>query len=233
MNNYKNITLTFFGLFIFTLISTISYAEDNNKGTILAIGAKLGTTGFGIEGRSPIKDNLYGRLGVNYLNYNHSVGKKGALNYKGKLTLLSVPLMLDYHPFDNSGFRISLGVAYNGNKFVATAKPNKSVNLYGNVYTPQDLGTVKSKLTPKNKVAPILTIGYDGSFISKNPWSFNAEAGVMYSGKTKLKISATGLARQQPTMLNDLNREANKNLNKVKKYLEYFPIFSIGFKYNL
>ena len=58
---------------------------------------------------------MYGRFGVNYLHYNHSLND-GALNYKGKLTLLTVPLMLDYHPFDNSGFRVSAGIAYNGNK---------------------------------------------------------------------------------------------------------------------
>ena len=176
-------------------------------------------------------DNLYGRFGVNYLHYNHTLNN-GALNYKGKLTLLTVPLMLDYHPFDNSGFRVSAGIAYNGNKITATAKPNKTVTLYGENYDPEDLGTVKSKLTLGNNIAPIVSIGYDSSFIGDSPWSFNAEAGVMYSGKAKIKVSATGGLAKEQEVINDLNRDANKSLDKVKKYLKFFPIISIGLKYN-
>ena len=231
MSYYKNINITKAAsiLAVSALLSTTAYA--NNNDSMVALGAKIGTAGVGIEGRAPIADNLYGRFGVNYLHYNHSLDK-GSLNYKGKLTLLTVPLMLDYHPFDNSGFRVSAGVAYNANKITATAKPNKTVTLYGHNYSKAELGTVKSKLTLGNKIAPIVSIGYDSSFISDSSWSFNAEAGVMYSGKAKIKVSATGVAANQQQKIDDLNRDANKSLNKVNKYLKFFPIVSIGFKYN-
>jgi len=229
-HKYINVTKTVSILAISALLSTTAYA--GNSDSMVALGAKIGTAGAGIEGRAPITDNLYGRFGVNYLHYNHSLND-GALNYKGKLTLLTVPLMLDYHPFDNSGFRVSAGVAYNGNKITATAKPNKAVTLYGKNYNPEDLGTVKSKLTLGNNIAPIVSIGYDSSFISDSSWSFNAEAGVMYSGKAKIKVSATGaLAREEKAAINDLNRDANKSLDKIKRHLKFFPIISIGLKYN-
>jgi len=231
MSRYKKINITKVAsvLAVSALLSTTAYAGNNDS--MIAFGAKVGTAGVGIEGRAPIVDNLYGRFGVNYLHYNHSLNN-GALNYKGKLTLLTVPLMLDYHPFDNSGFRVSAGIAYNGNKITATAKPNKTVTLYGENYEPGDLGTVKSKLTLGNNIAPIVSIGYDSSFISDSPWSFNAEAGVMYSGKAKIKVSATGELAKEQEVINDLNRDANKSLDKVKKYLKFFPIVSIGLKYN-
>ncbi len=231
MRSYKNINVTkaVSILAVSALLSTTAYA--GNDDSMFALGAKVGTAGVGIEGRAAIADNLYGRFGVNYLHYNHSLDK-GSLNYKGKLTLLTVPLMLDYHPFDNSGFRVSAGIAYNGNKVTATAKPNKTVTLYGADYAPEDLGTVKSKLTLGSKIAPIVSIGYDSSFISESSWSFNAEAGVMYSGKAKIKVSATGLAANDQEVIGDLNRDANKSLNKVKKYLKFFPIVSVGIKYN-
>ena len=231
MNYYKNINITKVAsiLAVSALLSTTAYA--GNDDSMIALGAKIGTAGVGIEGRAPIADNLYGRFGVNYLHYNHSLDN-GALNYKGKLTLLTVPLMLDYHPFDNSGFRVSAGIAYNGNKITATAKPNKTVTLYGEEYDPEDLGTVKSKLTLGSKIAPIVSIGYDSSFTSDSSWSFNAEAGVMYSGKSKIKVSATGDLANDRDAMNNLNRDANKSLDKVKKYLKFFPIVSIGLKYN-
>ena len=232
MDNYKNITKVISTLGFCALLSTTNYALANDFDTKFAIGAKVGTTGIGIEGRSPITEKLYGRFGVNYFHYNHKVGDS-KLDYKGKLTLLSVPFMLDYHPVETSGFRLSLGVGYNGNKVTATATPNKSITLYGNTYTPQDLGKVTSKLTLGSKIAPILSIGYDSSFISDSSFSFNAELGAMYSGNPKIKVSATGLAANQTHQISDLNRDANKELKKVKNYLRFFPVVTIGFKYNL
>jgi hypothetical protein len=54
----------------------------------------------------------------------------------------------------------------------------------------------------------------------------------MYSGKAKIKVSATGLVANDQKVINDLNRDANKSLDKVKKYLKFFPVVSIGLKYN-
>lgn len=232
MNNYKNTTKVVISLAIPALLSTTSYANVNAGDSLLAIGAKVGTTGIGIEGRSPITENLFGRLGANYFQYSNEVGDS-KLDYKGKLTLFSVPIMLDYHPVEDSGFRLSVGIGYNGNKVKATAVPNKSITLYGNTYTPAQLGTVTAKLTLGNKIAPIVSIGYDSSFISNSPFSFNAELGAMYSGNPKIKVSATGIAANQHQQISDLNRDANKELKKVKNYLKFFPIIAIGFRYNI
>ena len=54
----------------------------------------------------------------------------------------------------------------------------------------------------------------------------------MYSGKSKIKVSATGDLANDRDAINNLNRDANKSLDKVKKYLKFFPIVSIGLKYN-
>jgi len=222
----KNISL----LAVSAFIGTTSYADNTTKRK-LAIGANLGTTGFSLEGRTPLNDSLYGRIATNYFYYKHSM-KKGSLDYKGKLNLLTVPLLFDYHPFPESGFRISAGIAYNDNKVTATATPNKPVKIYNTTYQPAELGTVKAKLTMTNKIAPVVAIGYDSSFINNKAWSFNAEAGIMYQGKEKIKVSATGLAAQQQSTIDDLNRDANAALKRVKKYLKFFPVISIGFKYN-
>ena len=216
MSRYKKINITKVAsvLAVSALLSTTAYAGNNDS--MIAFGAKVGTAGVGIEGRAPIVDNLYGRFGVNYLHYNHSLNN-GALNYKGKLTLLTVPLMLDYHPFDNSGFRVSAGVAYNGNKITATAKPSKTVTLYGEDYEPGDLGTVKSKLTLGNTISPIASIGYDNSLISDSHWRYNSGPGVMYTGKAKNKVTSTGNLANEPEVINNVNRDANKSLDTVKK----------------
>lgn len=212
------------------LVPTV-FANTNN-GDIAAIGPKIGTQGIGIEARAGLFDSIYARMGANYFRLNHKFGGSD-LRYNAKLTLMTVPLMIDYHPFADSGFRISIGAAYNGNKASATATPNKSVTLYGKTYQVSDIGRVNAKLKLGNKIAGIFAIGYDNSLIgSGSPFSFHTEIGVMYCGSPKLDISATGAIASRTNELEDFRRDANSRLNKVKKYLRVFPIASLGFKYS-
>lgn len=208
------------------LLSTSSYASFDK----VAAGLNIGTQGFGIEARTPIIENLYGRLGVNYASYT-SKANNGVVDFKLKTQLLTVPVMFDYHPADDSGFRLSAGLAYNGNHIEGKASPVSNVTLYGHTYTPAQMGSIKAKLTLGNKIAPILSIGYDSSLVSDSNWSFNTELGVMYSGKAKLKVTASGLLGSNAQMISDLNRDANKGLDKVQKYLKWTPIVSVGLKY--
>jgi hypothetical protein len=85
----------------------------------------------------------------------------------------------------------------------------------------------------KSKIAPILSIGYDSSLLDDSPWSFNAEAGFMYAGKAKIKVSASGLLGQQTQTINDVNKDVNKNLDSINKYLKFLPVVSIGIKFNI
>lgn len=174
-----------------------------------ALGAKIGSQGIGVEGRTPISRNIFARLGVNYFTYNNN-----EKNNKIDFTLLSIPLMLDIHPFDNSGFKLSAGIAYNGNKFKA------STTKVGD-----EAGLVTGRLKWDNEFAGIATIGYDGSFHTGSQWSFNCEAGVMYMGDPKISISTTfddGGKSQ---------RDMEEKLNRHKKHLRLYPVLSLGFKY--
>jgi hypothetical protein len=108
------------------------------------------------------------------------------MNYEGKLNLFTVPLMLDYHP-TGSGFKISAGVAYNGNKATLKAKTSKTVYINNHRYTPTELGEIKSTVKLGNDIAPIISLGYDSSFISDGPLTLNFEAGLMYAGRLTSK----------------------------------------------
>lgn len=114
------------------LFANSAYAEQADRN--IAVGANIGTLGLGIEARMPIVDTLVGRIGINYIPFSRSFNTsstytdfRAAQTYvteiknKVKGTLLTVPLMLDWHPIDDSGFRVSAGVAYNGSSFKSTS----------------------------------------------------------------------------------------------------------------
>lgn len=228
MINLKKTCQYFSLLALLTSAASGSYAQTSSK---FALGPKIGTQGVGIEARTPIVEGLYVRPGANYFKMKRNFGS-GALEYKSKLTLFTVPLMLDYHPISGSGFRVSAGIAYNSNKVTATATPTATLKILGTTYRKVDLGTINAKLKLGSKIGGLVTVGYDNSLMNQSPWSFNAEAGIMYCGKPKLELSVTGLAGQQQADVDRIRQDADKKLKKAKRYLRIFPVVSLGFKYS-
>jgi len=210
-----------------TILSAgVAYANND----FVAIGPKIGTQGIGLNARVPLNESFFGRIGVNYFEYKRNFND-GQIDVKGKLTLLSAPIMLDWHPIEGSAFRLSAGVAYNGNKLKATGTPDKPITIKGTVFAPNDIGTVTSKLTLGNAVAGIVSLGYDNSFINNGPLSFNFEAGVMYAGNPKLTTKFTGLANNDSARKALIEEDLKRGVNKFKKYLRFYPVLSIGARY--
>ena len=207
-----------------SILSTPVFADS------VAIGPKIGSLGYGAEARVGVMENTFARLGFNYFSYSHDYND-GEINYKGKLTLATAPLMLDFHPF-NSGFRVSAGVAYNGNKITIKATPEKSAIINGRTYTPQEIGSISGTVKMGSGAAGLLTLGYDNSLNgSSNNFSFDFEAGIMYTGTPKATVSSSGLASTQPQFIADLEADANKNFKK-QTVLKLYPVLSIGMKYS-
>jgi len=251
-------------------VSTVMSATAAFADPFVAIGPKIGTQGIGIEGRAPVMENTYVRLGANYFTFKKdytdknfgsdlvddlgygnnpivtAMGAAGAdidLKFKGNLTLTTVPLMVDYHPFDNSGFRVSAGIAYNGNKVKITSSPIVTLNgvaIDGNLAIPgvgtvnlyDYLGSISGTIKSKNPVAGVLTLGYDNSFISQNAFSFSAEAGIMYVGKPKVSLSGNGTILGEKEVVAYLEKKVKKKFKSIERYLEWYPILSVGVKYS-
>jgi len=209
-----------------TILSNSAYAMH----ATVAFGPKIGTQGIGAEVRAPLADNFFGRLGLNYFTYKHNLNS-GKINLRGKLTLLTVPIMLDWHPFAESGFRLSAGVAYNGNKVTAKATPSRPITIDGVTYSVSEIGAVSSKLTLGNAISGIATLGYDSSFFNNSPWSFNCEAGIMYAGNPRVSVTSTGNGGASAKAA--VEKDVKKGVNDAKKYLRLFPVLSLGLKYAL
>ncbi len=218
----KTITL------ITLMTSTFSSLALADQGFV-AVGPKISTQGLGIEARTPITDQFYARLGAHYFTYAYNKDKTDDINFKAKLTLMSIPVMLDWHPFEESGFRLSAGLGYNGNKIKATGSAKRGARINGVSYTAAEIGSVSAEVKLGNSMGGLVTIGYDSSFINNGPLSFNMEAGVMYTGTAKLTVSSTGIGGR--LVKEAIQKDANDQFNDAKKYLKFFPVLSVGVKY--
>ncbi|NRB10703.1 MAG: hypothetical protein HRU35_03705 [Rickettsiaceae bacterium] len=209
---------------------TTLLATSSAWGDTVSIAAKVGTLGIGVDARTPIYENqFFIRGGANYYKFSKNFDEKG-IKYSGKLRFFTVPVLVDYHPFRNSGFKLSGGLAYNANEVKATATPTVSKSIGNKNYTPEQIGTINSKLKLGTPIAPIFTVGYDSSFVSKSSLSFNFEIGAMYSGTPKLTVTATGSRAQE--FLPELKKDADKALNDAKKLLRITPVIAIGIGYS-
>jgi hypothetical protein len=228
---FKKITTTVTAL---AILSSSALANDK----FASFGLNLSTTGFGAEARTPITSRIYGRIGTNYFKYTHKASgndfikfKGGKIDLKGTINLFSVPIMVDFHPFDSSGFRLSLGVAYNSNNIKAEGDAKNGVTLNGRFFTAQQIGSVRAELSLGNAMSGVASIGYDSSFIKDTPISFHFELGAMYTGKPKLSVTSTGTGGT--LALANIRKDIDEGFDKVKKYLEFYPIIKIGLKYTI
>lgn len=189
-----------------------------------AIGAKASTLGAGVEVTTnvvPLLANL--RIQGNGFNYNTTINNTNVA-YDAKLKLRSVGAIADIYPFLVGKFRVSIGAYYNDNSLSLTGVPTGGTYTFNGVtYTAAQAGTVTGTMT-FNKFAPYLGIGWGDSVSSGSPLGFNFDLGVLYQGKPKTTLTATG---NTPGLASNVAAEQAKLDNNVKKY-KFYPVVAVG-----
>lgn len=201
------------------LISTSAYANSTS------VAVKVSTLGLGGEGEVSITDRIGIRAGVNYYTYSFS-GTESAISYDFDLNLMSVPIIVDFHPFKGS-FRLSGGVFYNGNNFDASANYVGTIDIGGNTYNMADVGTLTAEIE-FNTFAPYLGLGWDTTFGDDGGLGFSFEAGALFQGKPEANFSFTGPG--VAGLLADIESE-EQDLQDALDNFTIFPVISVGINY--
>ncbi len=191
-----------------------------------AFGVKVGTLGIGPEADVEIIDNLNFRLGVNTFRYSRKFSHNN-INWHGKLRLFTLAGLFDYHPFGN-GLFLAVGPMYNGNKLRISASPTQNITINNAVYTASQLGTLSGEIKFR-KIVPYVGVGYDAAFTSTSNFSFMAEVGVLFQGKVRADVSATGLYANNQKALADIKYDVEQATNK--SWVRFYPVVALGVKY--
>jgi hypothetical protein len=220
-------TFAIIGLVAAAFSTTTAYAEIGVSGT-------AGTTGVGAQATIPLRPNLDLRLGAGYLSHSYS-GNTQSLNYDLELKAKTYDALLDWFPSEKSSFRVTAGLAYNGNKIEAHAKPNASGNytIQGNTYDASNVGQINGT-TDFRKLAPYLGIGWGRSAgRDKKGWSFSTDIGVLFQGSARTSLSSSGCSAQTAAcsrLAADLAKENSALNDEARKYRAY-PVLRIGVGY--
>ena len=209
-------------------MSTMSLADTSN-----GVSIKAGALGAGIEYYHGISNNINVRIGMNAFNYDDEIAES-RINYDMTLELRTASIIMDYHPFDSSGFRVSAGAFYNGNKASLEAlSVNGEYEFNGDVYRVEDIGTANGDVEFK-KFAPYLGVGWAFSPTSTSTWTFNLEAGAFYQDtpEAQLNVSCgTALPTMQcEQLLVDVRAEQKQLEQDIKEY-KWYPVIMVGLQY--
>jgi opacity protein-like surface antigen len=216
-----------------TIAATIAAISPIVHANEAGLHGDVGTTGVGFHATMPLRDNMNVRLGLGYLGYSYN-GSTRDMDYRLKLTANTYDALLDWFPSKDSSFRITTGLAYNGNKIEARGEPDANGNftIGGNTYSAASAGAVKGKVS-FNKIAPYLGIGWGRGGEREKGWSFSTDIGVLFQGSAKTSLSSSGCSAGTAAcaQLNaDLARE-NRDLRKEADRFKLYPVVRVGVSY--
>jgi hypothetical protein len=210
-------------------------SEVSQKTSGWGVTPEIGTLGVGASVTKSLTPNLNARVGLNTLSID--IGgyqkRKNEVEYDANLNLLNVSTVVDYHPFKNSGFRVTGGLVFNDNHVEGKAriKDNTVFEYDGNKYTNQDISAVKGKVSFPNSVAPYLGIGWGNAVKPGKRWGFSVNLGVMFAGSPKVDLEANIVNESlRSQILQDLQVE-KKELEDDLKQLSIYPVLSLGVSY--
>jgi hypothetical protein len=194
----------------------------------IGLAAKIGTLGPGLEATIGIVEWLNLRAGGYYFRVRHG-GSVRDVEYDFDVKLASVPLLADWHPFENE-FRISGGVVYNRNMADLSGTPNKNVKIGDNEYTPEQIGELSGSVR-FNNWAPYIGLGYGNAVLDADKtWGFVFDIGIMWQGSPSVALSANGTMKDDPTFQQDLATEES-NIQGDANVFRIYPVLSFGISY--
>ena len=190
------------------------------------VGVKAGTLGIGIEGAWRPIDWLDVRLGANQFAYDET-GSQAGVPYDGTLDLQSYYATANLR-FPLSPFRLTAGAYSNGNEINLVSEPALSYNIGGDIYTPAEVGTLRSD-TVWDDFAPYLGAGFDFEVFNRLGMSF--DFGVLWQGDPEVTLTSDGNPLDPDAFAASLEAE-RQDLEEEFDTLKAYPALSIGFHFN-
>jgi hypothetical protein len=195
-----------------------------------ALGARAGTPGLGLEMTIGLTPNVNVRGGFNVFGYSKT-GDRQNVDYSADLKLRTFTGLLDLHPTQGA-FRLTGGFFYNKNRIEGLATSTTTIEINDTVYAASQVKPLTATVRAERNVAPYVGIGFGNAVGSDNRLTFAFDLGVMFQGTPRVELESGGLLAPTASFQADLAQlEADLNADLDKKYLKYYPVFSIGFAY--
>lgn len=189
-----------------------------------AVAAKVSTLGGNMELYRSFGDYFNLHFGANYFTLNQDLEDDSDYSAEVSAGLMSFSALGDYYPFQSSTFRLTLGAYFNLNEVDAILTPVNSYDVGGDVYTPEELGTLDANIK-FNPIAPYIGLGFGNPTSGESGFGFSFDIGSMYQGGSIVDLTAEGLL--EPSAEEDQVTLIQDNLN----WFKWYPVVSLGLSY--
>ncbi len=204
-------------LLCFSLITiplTAQNADSDNEIGRHGIGLVFGVPGIGLDYGYRLNPNIMFRLRGQTLpfsvnDYDFEIDDQDVL-VDLDMNLTQIGVVVDYHPFSNSSFKLIGGLTYFVQSKIDVGVLVSDTLFLGEnndfVFYPEDIGRIDIK-TNWNSVVPYIGLGF-GRAVPKKRVGFGIELGTHYVNSPKVQVLATGMledtSESGPQLENDL-----------------------------
>jgi hypothetical protein len=207
--------------------------STETKSSGWAIAPEASTLGLGASVVRKIVPAVNARVGVNGFSLGRDI-EDTDINYEGDLNLFNVTTGLDFYPFPRSGFHLSGGLVFGNNDIDATATNNDTLELGGQTFTAEQLGTVDAEVEITQDIAPFLGIGWGNPVRDGKGLGFWLNAGVVFGGSPEVTVTPNPAVNVPNELQDELDRAAREEEEDIEDDLgliDVYPVLSLGFSY--
>jgi hypothetical protein len=214
-------------------LSLPGQAQEDSR---VALGAKAGTLGAGVELTVGLGRQVNTRLGLNAYSYSER-REASDIEYDGEAKLRNATALLDWHP-GGRGFRLTGGVAYNDTEIHGESlRPASGVYNIGGVPVPASLVGHLEGTIDFDPLVPYAGLGWGNAVRGGGPWGFSLDLGVVFQGEGDVTLTPVipansplndPIARQLLAI--QLEREAQDIEEDIADY-DLYPVVALGVTY--
>jgi hypothetical protein len=191
-----------------------------------------GSTGFGADLGYSFTD----QVGIRGAWHGGSITRdynESGVRYEGKWDFSTAMALVDFHPGSGS-FRLSAGIAYNGNKLVGTARGTSgTIEINGNTYNIADVGTINGTVG-FNRTNPYFGVGWGSASRTHGPGLFfSADIGALFV-KPRATLSASCGSALSPAQCSQFQSDLRAEEQDIEDgfgYRKLYPVLSFGIGY--
>ncbi|MBJ7410463.1 MAG: hypothetical protein JHD15_08880 [Phenylobacterium sp.] len=191
----------------------------------MSVGVNVGTPGIGVQLSAKVSDLVVLRGAIDGVSISRDEDYSD-IDYDGKAKLMTGGVFADLHP-GGGAFFVSGGAYVGKRKINLRAQPTAAVDIGGQTFTPAQVGRLDGEAKLSN-FQPFVGLGFDNTYVGERGWGFRALAGVAFSKRPDVNLTASG-----GTLSNDANFQARLRQEEAEarddaKDFKYFPVVQVG-----
>lgn len=204
-------------------------ASPGGHSSDMAVGVRLGTTGFGLQVARLFTGRIGARIGGSFYNWSGSSTLK-SIDYNATLKLHTFSALLDLFLSRRGSFHVTGGLVTNPMTFTATGQSSSGYfKINGTKYADTTVGVLTAQ-GQFPSVRPYFGFGFGTPANEGGGFGLLFDFGAIIA-KPTVSLTATGAATNAQ-LASDLAAQSSQTQQKLDKFFRVYPVLALGLAYH-